>query len=94
MRLRWAAENAAEIAQNEGVFVCLADSIRAGNCKIGTLNFAERHRLDTSRHYTAIELLAQANGDAGRVRLAITAARFRHNQEMDRGYCDLSEHTV
>lgn len=93
-RLRWAAENATEIAQNEGVFVCLADSLRAGNCLAGTLAFASRHHLDTTRHYSAAELLQQANGDAGRVRLAITAARFRHNQELERGYCELSDHAV
>lgn len=93
-RLHYAALEAAEAAQVDGVFVCLADSLRAGNCKAGTLHFAQRHNLDPSRHYAAPVLLEQANGDAGRVRLAITAARIRHERETANGFCDLAEHTV
>lgn len=92
VRLRTKAENAALAAQQEGVFVCLADSLKAGNCRAGSLEFARRHQLDPRRHYTAPELLAQANGDSGRVRLAVTAASLRHRREMERGYAVLEDH--
>jgi hypothetical protein len=89
-----AAEAVVEAATCEGVFVCLADSLRAGNCKTGSEAFASRHGIDCRRHYHAPELLAIANGDASRVRLAVTAARLRHRRELERGYADLSEHLV
>ena len=93
-RQRYAAEHAAELAQIAGVFVCLADSLRAGNCRQGTIVFAERHGLDIRKHYAAPDLLAQANGDAGRVRIAITAARIRHDRENAQGFCNFADHTV
>jgi hypothetical protein len=92
-RQRVKAEQAAEAAALAGIYVCVADSINAGNCRAGTIAFAKRHKLDVRRHYPAPELLAQANGEAGRVRLAITAARRRHGREMERGYCDLPQAT-
>lgn len=93
-RMLYAAERTAESAKLAGVFVCLADSLRAGNCKAGTLSFASRHNLDPAKHYEAPELLAQANGDEGRVRLAITAARLRHEREEKNGFCILDDHKV
>jgi hypothetical protein len=86
--------DAAEKASAEGVFVCLADSIRAGNCRAGSLSFAQRHNLSIVKHYPALELLAQANGDSGRVKLAITAAKIRHRKEIERGYAVLAEHVA
>lgn len=87
-----AAKIAVEAAAVAGVYVCLADSIRAGNCRQGTLQFAQRHGLDERRHYSAPELLTLANGDASRVRLAVTAARLRHEREQAAGVCLLSDH--
>ena len=87
-----AAKLAVEAAAVQGVYVCLADSIRAGNCRQGTLSFGQRHGLDPERHYSAPELLEIANGDASRVRLAVTAARLRHEREMATGVCELSDH--
>lgn len=91
-RQRMTAQVAVEAAAVQGVYVCLADSIRAGNCRAGTLSFGERHGLDPARHYSAPDLLAIANGDASRVRLAVTAARLRHEKEMQAGVCELSAH--
>lgn len=91
-RLQTKAREAAEAAEVAGVWVCLSDALRAGNCRPGCDSFAARHNLIPSRHYTAPELLAVANGDSGRVRLAITAARQRHNREVASGVCILSEH--
>jgi len=84
----------AEQAASEGIYVCLADSIRAGNCRVGSESFAARHGLDRARHYGAPELLAIANGDGGRVRLAITAAKYRHAADLARGYSLLAEHVA
>ena len=86
------AQMAAEKAQMEGVWVCLADALRAGNCKAGCLAFAERHQISASKHYPAPALLDMANGEAGRVRLAITAASIRHRKEMEQGFALLEEH--
>ena len=85
---------AAEQAENEGVYVCLADSLRAGNCRAGSESFASRHHLDTRKHYPALELLKQANGDGQRVKLAITAAKLRHSREMAQGFALLTEHQM
>jgi len=93
-RRRLAAERAVERAEAEGVWVCLADSLRAGNCRAGSTAWAERHGLDVLRHVPAGRLFEEANGDWPRVRLAIRAAMTRHAAEMVRGYADLSEHTV
>ena len=93
-RKRLAAEREAESADIAGVWVCLADSLRAGNCRAGTEQFAIRHGLDLRRHYRASQILAQANGDEGRVRLAIKAACIRTHIECERGYSLLSEHYV
>lgn len=86
------AQIAAEKAQMEGIWVCLADALRAGNCKAGCLVFAERHHISASKHYPAPVLLDMANGEAGRVRLAITAASIRHRKEMEQGFALLEEH--
>lgn len=93
-RQKWAAQHAAELADIAGVFVCLADSLRAGNCRQGTIVFAERHGLDIRKHYEALDLLAKANGDESRVRIAITAARIRHERETANGFCSIADHTV
>jgi hypothetical protein len=91
---KYAAQAAADAAEMEGVYVCVADSRRAGNCLEGTLSFAGRHGLDPARHYHAPEILAQGNGDTARVRLAIRAAVNRHQLEMERGYADLADHRI
>lgn len=91
-RLKIAAEQAALKAEMAGVYVCLADSLRAGNCRTGSLRFCERHNLNPSRHYTASEIIDIQNGDAGRARLAITAATLRHQREMAQGFATLADH--
>jgi hypothetical protein len=89
-----AAQEAATKAEAEGVYVCVADSLRAGNCLAGTKSFAQRHGLDTRKHYHAPDLLEMANGDGSRVKLTITSAVIRHHQEMERGYATLEEHLL
>jgi hypothetical protein len=89
-----AKETAAAVkrAEREGAAICVKDSVRAGNCQAGTINFARRHNLDPNRHYRPTELLKIANGDAHRVRLAVTVGLRRHRQEMGRGYCQIEDH--
>ena len=93
-RRRRATELLAEKAEIEGIFCCVADSLRAGNCLAGTRGFAERHQLDICRHYHAPELLRVANGETGRVRLVIQAARNQARIDAERGFSLLSEHTL
>lgn len=79
-------------AEREGAAICVADSVRAGNCKAGTVNFANRHGLNPASHYRPTELLKIANGDAHRVRLAVAVGLRRHRHEMSQGFCTLAEH--
>lgn len=79
-------------AEREGCMVCLADSLRAGNCRAGTEAFAQRHNLDPRRHYKPTQLLRIANGQADRVKLAVAVALRRHRHEMTVGYALLDEH--
>ncbi len=92
--LRAKADRVAFMADKAGVWVCAADSLRAGNCLAGTEAFAHRHNIDTTRHYPAKTLLDMANGDAGRVRLAISAASLRHKRELERGFSILEDHVL
>lgn len=87
-RLETAAKEAALQAELEGIYICYDDSIQAGNCTVGTTSFAIRHGLDTGKHYKATELL-KMNDNPGRVRLAIMAAKIRHNRDMKQGFCKL-----
>lgn len=91
-RLKVESQRMADIAEMEGVYICVGDSIRAGNCKAGTKSFIERNELDVKKHYTATELSKIANGDWGRVRLAIKAAMIRNKREIDVGFSKLEEH--
>ena len=88
------AEIAALVERGEAadIYVCAADSYRAGNCRAGTSSFASRHDLDIARHYRAGEIASIANGDAQFVRAAIIAAVRRNRREIARGYCDVAEH--
>lgn len=79
-------------AEREGARICLADSLRAGNCRAGSTNWAQRHNLDPSQHYKPSQVLALANGDTARVAVVAAAAVRRHQQEMARGFCDLADH--
>lgn len=93
---RAAKADAAAVKRAEavGVTVCLADSIRAGNCRAGSESWARNHGLDPARHYTPAELLALANGQTRQVALACTAALRRAIRELDTGVCVLAEHQV
>ena len=93
-RLRLAAEQTAEAAAAQGVYVCAADSLRAGNCLEGTRRWAERHALDLKQHYAAPDLLKRTGDDYGRLRLAIAAAVIRDRQERERGYGNLDDHRI
>lgn len=76
-------------ACKDGVWVCLADAISAGNCRAGTEQFARRHNLDIRRHYRA-EVLPREQGDTSRrVALAVLAAQRRQVRDMERGYAEI-----
>jgi hypothetical protein len=75
-----------------GVAVCLADSLRAGNCRPGSESFARQHGLDSRAHYSAAELLAVANGSTRFVRAAVVSAIRRERKELAAGVCLLADH--
>lgn len=79
-------------AEREGLAVCVTDSIKAGNCLAGTLNWAARHGLQPGKHYRPSEVLKKANGDRHRVALVVAYAMRRHQLEMSRGYAELADH--
>jgi len=89
-RLNTEAQQRAEEADMQGVWVGLSDSIRAGNCQAGSIRWATDHGLDPKRHYPALEIcrIGAGDGSAGRVRVAISAAIIRHKRDMERGYCE------
>lgn len=72
-------QQAIRSANRRGVRVGLADSLAAGNCRAGTEAFARRHNLNVHKWYSPGDLLSIANGDAQRVRLAVTVAVRRHD---------------
>lgn len=80
------------------VCVCLADSLRAGNCLGGTRAFADRLQLQPAKHYPADALQRMADrldeGTKRRLNLAIRAAVTRHKRELTAGVCLLADHTV
>jgi len=93
-RRKLAAERLADEAEAQGILVCLADSLAAGNCRPASEDWARKHNLNLSRHYGAVELLRAGNGDYARVRLAIRAAIARTARENETGFCVLAEHAV
>ena len=73
-----------------GVWVCLTDSIAAGNCRAGTESFARRHGLDVGRHYRADAIPAPSGPDESRrVALAVLAAQRRQARELAAGACEV-----
>ncbi|MFA5321973.1 MAG: ATP-binding protein [Smithella sp.] len=94
-RLAEEARLTAERADAEGVYVCLSDSLRAGNCRAASEAWMTRHGLEKNRHYPAVEILGLiGQDDPGRARLAISAAVHRHHREIERGYAELAEHVA
>lgn len=79
-------------ADQNGLLVCLQDSIRAGNCEAGSINWATKHGFDPRRHYSPSELLAVANGDTNRVAIVVLTAARRHMREMAAGICEVADH--
>lgn len=80
------------VAEREGARVCLADSLRAGNCYAGSQAWVLRHELDPREHIKPGKLLALANGDASRVAIVVAQAIRRHRAEMAQGFCELARH--
>ena len=79
-------------AEKEGAMICLKDSIRSGNCQVGTINFANRHNLNPQKHYPPTQLLKIANGQADRVAIAVAVGLRRHYREMRQGFCEIANH--
>jgi len=94
LRAQQAEQLAKDTTDFADVYVCFADSRRAGNCASGTRSFALKHKLDVARHYPAALLLRHANGDSHRVRLACKAAKEQQDIDNARGYSLLEEHCV
>jgi len=65
--------------------VVFVDSLDAGNCYSGTVQFCNRHGLNKNKAYSPRQLMKLCNGDAQRVRLAINAALRRHKRFVDNG---------
>lgn len=78
-----------ERACKDGVWVCLADAIAAGNCRTGTESFARRHGLDIRRHYRAESLPREQGDTSRRVALAVIAAQRRQARDLERGYAEI-----
>ena len=73
------------------VYICVRDSLRAGNCETGTRNWAKRHNFNARSHVRA-EIIEHFGYEDPRVARAIEAAKKRHIAECQRGYAILAEH--
>lgn len=73
------------VARKAGLKVCVADSIAAGNCLTGTINFCQRHGFDPHKSYTPAEVLAKSNGDSQRARIVIQYAMRWHQRVAEIG---------
>lgn len=76
----------------QGVYVKFSDSLNAGNCFAGTSAFCQRFSIDAKKPLEAEKLLDIARNYkdvVGRVKLAISRAARRHQQEMQQGFCSL-----
>jgi hypothetical protein len=76
-------------ASKGGIWVCLQDSIDAGNCVAGSNEFARRNNLDLTRHYRAEDLPREGEDNSRRVALAVLSAARRQARDMERGYSEL-----
>jgi hypothetical protein len=81
------AQLAARLKRYAQVWVCLQDSVTAGNCRWGTEQYARRHQLDVSKHYRAAELPEQLTDR--QVAAAILQAAKRQQEDSRRGYCEV-----
>jgi hypothetical protein len=95
-RLELETREAAFLAESKGVFVCVKDSLRAGNCIQGTMQFVNQFNLNPKKHYSATEVfeIASKSRDFGRARLAISAAIIQSKKDNERGFALLEEHCV
>lgn len=65
------------LKHSSSVRVGFQDSLDAGNCRAGSLEFAKRHGLDPEAYYAPAKLLhLEPNNE--RIKLAIVAATRRH----------------
>jgi len=77
-------------ARKDHAMVCMADSIIAGNCAIGSTQWAQRHDLDPARHYPAHQIAKLDT--SSRVQIVIARAIQRTAQEARQGFCQLENH--
>jgi hypothetical protein len=77
-------------AVRQGAAVIPTDSVRAGNCRAGTLNWLQRNNLTTQKWLPVTDLQQQAAQDR-RVVLVVAAALRRHRADIARGYCQLAD---
>lgn len=68
------------------VYVSVADSVRAGNCRAGTTSFAMAHNLSGHVRADVLQSVASTNN---RVWPAINTAIVRHLNELRAGVCSL-----
>lgn len=99
---RIAAEREARIdaviaACHENLQVCVSDSLRAGNCAVGTLGFARANGIDPRRHVPVTVLTRLARTlpvpeTVDRLLRVLSVASDRYTAELTRGYSLLEEH--
>lgn len=79
-------------AAKEGVYVCMTDATRNGNCHGGVQTWANRHGLDITKHYLPTTIAKFGTDESKRTKLVIMAAIRRHAIEMEQGYCHMAYH--
>lgn len=98
--IEWAAIRRAEITSRnqtlidgdlDGVWVSFVDSLRAGNCREGSRQWAAQKRINIRHHHLAAKLMDLGWQD-GRLVAAVKMAVARHKREMAEGFCALCDH--
>lgn len=73
------------------LYICVKDSLRAGNCLAGTLSFAGQNNIDPRKHYRADEIMDRY-GDNPRVVMCVKSAAKLYREEMAAGFSLLEKH--
>ena len=98
LELRRTARREAKIlreARKGGVWVCFLDSVKAGNCGVGTHAFARRNGLALEGHHPVKTLPAGATQEERRrIALAVLVATRRQAKELAEGVCWLGSKVI
>ena len=75
-----------KIAVKENIPIRIKDSVEAGNCMAGSLNWAKKHGINRN-WANAKEIINDLKNEGNRGLIVVAKALQRYKQDMKRGYC-------